>query len=103
MINLDEVNGEIAKLEAQPATYVTIERLAWLYIVRDHITLSTAREIVSETNTGVIPEAGTSDFLMACAGKPIASIMQIMDELMDTTQVLQPRIYNSVLKKVQNL
>ena len=100
MINLDEINGEIAKLEIQPATYVTMEKLAWLYIVRDHITLSTAKRSVSADNRDTVPEAGTSDFLMACAGKPVAEVMLVMDELMDTLKTLHPRLYDAVLAKL---
>ena len=100
MINLDEINGEIAKLESQPTTYVTVERLAWLYVVRDHITLSAAKNIVSATNYDTVPEIGTSDFLLACAGKPISDVMRTIDELMTTIRTIHPQLYDAVLANI---
>lgn len=96
MVNLDEVNGEISKLESQPATYVSIERLAWLYIVRDHLTIS---PVSVPTVTGSEIPQGESEFMKACAGKTISQVMEIMDELMDALQVVQPRLYDAVLNK----
>lgn len=37
MLDLKEINEEIAKLEAGKTCYPNCERLAWLYIVRDHL------------------------------------------------------------------
>lgn len=46
---------------------------------------------------------GDSEFLELVEGKPIDGVMRIMDELMESMQVLQPRIYDSVMRKVMNL
>ena len=46
---------------------------------------------------------GDSEFLDAVEGKPLDSVMRIMDELMESMQVLQPRIYDSVMRKVSSL
>lgn len=46
---------------------------------------------------------GDSEFLEAVDGKPINGVMQIMDELVGSMQVLQPRIYDSVMRRVMNL
>lgn len=46
---------------------------------------------------------GDSEFLEAVSGKNTADIMPIMDELMDAMKILQPRIYDSVMRKVMNL
>ena len=94
MINLDEINGEIARLESQAVTYQTIEKLALLYIVRDHITLS------EQKPSGVVPQVNKSDFLIACSGKPVCDTMDLFDELMSTLQVIQPRVYDAVMAKI---
>ena len=86
---IDEINSEIAKLESQPASYANIERLAWLYVVRDHLT----------DVRGNVPE-GNSEYYCACSGKSVSEIMAIMDELMDALAVLQPRLYHAVLMKL---
>lgn len=46
---------------------------------------------------------GDSDFLMAVEGKPMDGVMSVMDELMESMKVLQPRIYDSVMRKIGNL
>ena len=37
IISIDEVNKTIIELEQHDTTYATCEKLAWLYIVKDHI------------------------------------------------------------------
>lgn len=46
---------------------------------------------------------GDSEFLEAIDGKPMSGVMLIMDELMESMRILQPRIYDSVMRKVMNL
>ena len=46
---------------------------------------------------------GDSEFLEAIEGKSFSDVMPIMDELMDSMQILQPRIYDSVMRKLYNL
>lgn len=52
---------------------------------------------------GTVGLYGESDFLRAIESKDVRSIFLIMDELMDTMQVLQPRIYDSVMRKINNI
>ena len=96
MINLDEINVEIEKLENQPVTYTNIQRLSWLYTVRDHNMIGQKPSI-----SGTIPD-GDSEFMCACRCGSVESIMSIMDELMDTINVLQPRLYDAVMQKLQD-
>ena len=91
MINIEEINGEIVRLESMPTTMVTIEKLASLYVVRDHLTNSSP--------VGEIPE-GESEYYSACAGKPVCEVMGVMDELMSALMVIQPRLYSAVLQKL---
>ena len=93
MISIEEVNGEIARLENQPATMVTIEKLASLYVVRDHLTLS------PPAMEGEIPQ-GESELYCACAGRSISEVMGVMDELMSVLMIIQPRLYSAVLTKL---
>lgn len=46
---------------------------------------------------------GDSEFLDAVEGKPLDGVMPIMDELMESMKVLQPRIYDSVMRRIVNL
>ena len=46
---------------------------------------------------------GDSDFLRAAAGKDPAAAWAVMDELMDTLRVVNPRAYDSVMRKLERL
>lgn len=42
-----------------------------------------------------------TDFSRAIDGRPAAEIWPIMDDLMNTLQMLQPRIYDAVMRNLQ--
>ena len=43
-----------------------------------------------------------SEFLQAIIGRKSAEMWAVMGELMDTLQAINPRLYNSVLRKINN-
>ena len=88
MISIEEINAEIDKLLSQPSSYAQIERLSWLYIVRDHLS--------PEQKT----PHGDSEFMRACGGKPVCDVMAVMDELMDTLLIIHPKLYNAVMENM---
>lgn len=45
---------------------------------------------------------GDSDFAQEVSGRAVSHIMPIMDELMQTVQVLQPRLYDAVMRKLKD-
>lgn len=97
MINPEELDREILMLEKKDTTYANCERLAWLYIVRDHITGQTT---VQPTPLDI---SGDSEFLLSVGGKDSVAVWEIMDELMDTMRVNNPRAYNYILEKIKNI
>ena len=99
MVIIDEINGEIAKLEAQTQTYQTIERLAALYIVRDHNTIPTDR--ITPAETGPVQVEASSPFLSLCQGEPVCDVLAVMDELMSTLQVIVPKLYDGVMNRLR--
>ena len=44
---------------------------------------------------------GDSEFAREIRGLPVSHIMPIMDELMETLQVIQPRLYDGVMRKIR--
>ena len=46
---------------------------------------------------------GDRDLLKAVNGKNSVSVFAVMDELMEAVKVLHPRMYNSVMQKIQDL
>ena len=43
-----------------------------------------------------------SEFFQAISGRKSAEMWAVMGELMDTLQAINPRLYNSVLRKINN-
>ena len=50
-----------------------------------------------------VGEYGDTDFLRAVAGKNPAKAWAVVDELMDTLRIVNERVYNSVMRKIQAL
>lgn len=94
MLDLDEINRTILMLEGRDTTYATCEKLADLYIVRDHIT---GKQTSQPMSIEVDP---SSEFLVAISGKDSMVMWSIMDDLMDTLRASFPRAYSSVMRKI---
>lgn len=96
MLNLDVINDEILMLESKrDTTYAVVEKLAPLYVVRDHLTGAAPAE--QPTPLGV---NGETDFLQAVSGKDSVQVFAVIDELMTTLQATNTRLYNAVMRKV---
>jgi hypothetical protein len=48
----------------------------------------------------VVDYQGTSEFAECARGMPLNDFMAVMDELMSTLQILNPKLYNSVIRRV---
>ena len=82
----------------------TCIKLASFYTIRDHMfpqqpMYSFAAPPPEQAETTIDYESGT-DFGRAVHGKDPAQVWPIMDELMEAIQVLQPRLYASVMSKL---
>lgn len=102
MINLEEIEREIKELEVRgETTYSLCERLAWLYIVRDHVREGDSG--VSFLNGNRTGNLHGSEFLEACAYINFADLMQIIDAHMDAIRIVCPKEYDSVIAKIRSL
>lgn len=100
MISIDQIDGEIAVLEEEKPTHAIMQKLANLYVVRDHMTIDT-QPVVSNSVNLVIPHIGTdTEFANATEGKSISKVFAIMDELMTTLKVVNPSLYASVIREL---
>ena len=48
------------------------------------------------------PLDGSGEFFQAISGRKSAEMWAVMGELMDTLQAINPRLYNSVLRKINS-
>lgn len=96
MISIEEIDKTILDLEQHDTTFATCEKLAWLYIVKDHLTC------VQKTGTKTVPQQVGSDFLETCAGVEVGALLNILDEHMKLISVLYPREYSVIIKKTRD-
>lgn len=103
MITPDELNEAIAVCEADERhTYDVCIRLAALYTIRQqYYSNGSAREADShESDPGAVGEYGDSEFLRLVSGRPVEKIVLIFDELMTTLEVINARLYDGVLRRI---
>lgn len=112
MMNLTEkeVAAEIAIREASALNRQSLQELAGLYIVQDHLfgqpqpyAGGYSQALPPQPTGGYAGEYGESDFLRAIAGKDLEALWSVMDELMDTLSVVNQKAYNSVMRKVTQI
>lgn len=117
MRNCEIIEQEIAELEAKQIDYGTAEKLAWLYIVRDHIkspkTHHTEEHPTEESMVSMeravskpemmVKEESETEFLKIIEGKDLDCVLAIIDETMSVLQTTLPRIYNNTMAKLYNI
>ena len=104
MITEKELMDAIRQCEKEPVTQSKISRLADFYIVYDHLFGEPYDSMYSgagQPDSKIFTKGG-SMFLNSVNGKESEKVWAIMDELMDAVKVLQPRIYDSVMQKIQD-
>ena len=83
----------------------TCIKLAAYYTILDH-TKEPKEEVVPRieysfaSKPNDVGHIGDSDFLMKIEGQDVEEIMLVMDELMTTLQVINPRLYDGVMRKL---
>ena len=87
MIDIKEINDEIKKLENDDLNYANLQKLSWLYIVRDH-------------SGGTIRGVGGNEFLDTCEGCERDKFFDIMSEHFDAMKILHPKEYRAVLERL---
>lgn len=94
MLDLKEIDWAIGELEKAETSYVNCMRLASLYTIRNQY---------KPTSTNTIDTRVNSEFLQAVQGKPYPATLEVINELMDSLQVISPKIYEEMLEKLQRL
>ena len=93
MISLEQITGEISALEGETPTHAVMQKLAALYIVRDHMIIQTPA-----STPDVIVAVSDSEFMKRASGMDCTSFMRVIDELMTTLSVVNPSLYDAVLR-----
>lgn len=99
MIDDRELALWIKRLETEESSWSNYEKLAALYIIQNQ-----NREPVRESRIVEAYSAASapdSDFLRAVASVDHSRAWEVMDELMDSLKVVNERIYNNVMRKLE--
>ena len=97
MISIEQINGEIAVLEEEKPTHVAMQKLASLYVVRDHMGIGEPQVAIIQR----MPAIGTkSEFAQRIDGMDITAFALIKDELMNTLAIINPKLYSGVMAKL---
>lgn len=95
--NLEIIIDEIEKLESQPMSYSVADKLATLYIVRDH---SLPKESFPK---GITPELNGNEFFEAVSNVDITELLDVLNEHMTVVQLLLPKEYEALVQKIKDL
>ena len=107
MVDEKEICLWINRLKTEETSWSNYEKLAALYIVQDHQNQKDDRPAppIAMYSASPAPEAvrisGDSDFLRAVDGKDPEKAWEIMDELLDTLKVVNRKVYDNVMRKLQ--
>ena len=102
MVDLDIINGTIAEWEAKDLTFLVVERLAWLYIVRDHVLMRVNEETGEEpVMMPAVAMSSGSEFMEACSKADPVRMWNVLDDMMETLKMLNPRLYQATIDKIR--
>lgn len=103
MIDRNEVQTWIARLECEESSWSNYEKLAALYTIQNQNGHTDTQPALYSYAADPVGDWGDSDFLRAVSGKNADQAWAIMDELMDNLRIVNERVYNSVMRKLENL
>lgn len=110
MILKQDLLDAIAVTEKKPNDYHKCEKLATYYTLLSHLYPDVPQESAPErlpgysfdpAPVGVVGSYGESEFLTAMSGKDERFAWELMDELMQALSVINPRLFESVMRKIE--
>lgn len=108
MITKDDLQAAIAECQGKPHPDAkTCIMLAAFYTIQSHLFPETpermgygTQESYSYSPGPVVSIDSNSEFARTVNGRNPSDVWPVMNELMETLQVLQPRLYNAVMEKL---
>ena len=100
MLDIKVVEDEIDRLEGADCTsYANCEKLAWLYIVREHFGKDNEKndvydEKIEGKSYGVIISNGRSEFYKMICNMNRDDVVNLFDKFMSRMQVVSPSEYD---------
>ena len=104
MITEQDLRSAIAECQGQKNPNAnTCIKLAAYYTILDHITgeSPTVKSIPVMGYSNSYLYKSDSEFMKGIEGVDLDTVMQVVDELMDTLKAVQPRLYDAVMRKFE--
>lgn len=110
-MDLNEINAEIAKLEAGGTNYAVCEKLACLYTVRDG--LQNGRESERTRNIEeysysasnprqIVADEPQTEFAQAAYSVSVDVLISVMDDHMEAIRAIYPKEYSAIVERLRN-
>lgn len=108
--NLKEIEWAISELEQEESSEKRYTLLAALYTCRNELLgLSAPQPQIASYSEAASPSGetlgqyGDSDFLRAVSGKNAAAVWSVMNEHMRAIRVVNPNVYEGVMRKLKGI
>lgn len=104
MIDEKELKAWIARLETEQSSWSNYEKLAALYIIQNQHETRNAYTPIATYSGEAVPDTafGDSEFMQAVKDCDAIKAWGVMDELMDALKVTNTRVYDNVMRKLNN-
>lgn len=107
MLDALEIRKEIARLEYEESSYPNYAKLATLYTIRAEMNKESEPQSAAPRVQSIPAYSGAaygnSEFLRTVSDKEPRDAWRVMDELMESLSVMQPKTYAAVMNKLNNL
>ena len=108
MISEKDLQDAIAECQGERHPNAnTCIKLAAFFTIYEHLYPKQAEQteripqaIFETVEEEFIGDYGSSDFYRLISGRKAADVWQVMNELMDTLQVINPRLYDGVMRQL---
>ena len=97
MLSQRELGSAIREFEDAPTSYENCAKLATFYTIFDHLY---SEPETSKRVQEVVGIYGDSEFMRIIGDKDPEEVWGVMDELMDTLKIVNPRLYEGVVQKI---
>lgn len=108
MISKKELEEAIQECKSLPATYQSCEKLATLFNVYDHLYAEQVQPVSLHRETQIVQQEvihnpGDSEFCKLIDGKDAKKVWDVIEELMQTIEVVNSRLHTAVIMKLSEI
>lgn len=102
MITEKELHEAIAECQGtRNPNANTCMKLASYYTILDHISVPKTEAVDYSFSSGKVSYYSDTEFSQIIEGRDQNEVLEVIDELMSTLQVVNPRLYASVIRKLE--